>query len=96
MYQGLLGRGAAAAERSYWTTVVKSRGTGYVAWQISASAEARQRRLNAYYEHFLQRPVDRAGLRSWMPLMEGRGDFVVPTFIVSSHEYWVRSPQRFP
>lgn len=96
MYQGLLGRSAAPAERSHWTAAAGSQGTGSVAWQISASAEARKRRLNAYYEGLLQRPVDSSGLQSWMPLMQGRGDFVVPTFIVSSSEYWMRSPQRFP
>jgi peptidoglycan hydrolase-like amidase len=95
-YRGLLGRGAAPEERSFWADVAGSQGAAAVASRISSSAEARQRRLNAYYMHFLQRSVDTSGLESWMPLMQGRGDFVVPAIIASSKEYWLRSPQRFP
>lgn len=96
MYQGLLGRSAGPSERSYWTAVANQRGTGYVAWQISASYEARQRRLNGYYMELLQRSVDPAGMNSWMPLMIGRGDVDVQTFIASSYEYWLKAPGRFP
>lgn len=96
MYQGILGRSAGASERSYWTTVTNQRGRGYVAWQISASYEARLRRLDGYYRELLQRPVDPAGTRSWMPLMIGRGDFDVQTFIAGSYEYWLNAPRRFP
>ncbi len=96
MYQGLLGRAAGAGERSYWTQVAAVQGRGQVAWLISASYEARQRRLNQYYLDLLQRPVDNAGMASWMPYMEQRGDFIVPTFIVSSQEYWQTAPSRFP
>jgi SpoIID/LytB domain protein len=96
MYQGLLGRSAGPSERSYWTTVAGERGRGYVAWQISASYEARLRRLDGYYREILQRPVDSAGMRSWMPLMIGRGDFDVQTFVAGSYEYWLTAPSRFP
>jgi SpoIID/LytB domain protein len=96
MYQGILGRSAGPNEQSYWTTVANQRGRGYVAWQISASYEARLRRLDGYYREILQRPVDPAGMASWMPLMIGRGDFDVQTFIAGSLEYWLYAPGRFP
>lgn len=96
MYLGLLGRGAAPAERSYWTDVAGTRGRGYVAWQISASVEARERRLNGYYVEFLQRGTDQTGVRTWVPLMAGRGDFDVQVFIAGSTEYWDKAAVRFP
>jgi SpoIID/LytB domain protein len=96
MYQGLLGRGAAPGERSYWIGVAGSIGRGYVAWHISASVEARERRLNGYYSEFLQRGVDQTGVRTWVPLMAGRGDFDVQVFIAGSTEYWDKAAVRFP
>jgi SpoIID/LytB domain protein len=96
MYQGLLGRSASPSERAHWTDVAGLRGRGYVAWHISASTEARQRRLNGYYTEMLQRSVDSAGLRSWMPLLMRDGDIQVQVFIASSAEYWERAPARFP
>jgi SpoIID/LytB domain protein len=96
MYQGLLARAAGPSERAFWTDVAATRGTGFVAWQISASVEARQRRLNGYYLDMLQRGVDGSGLQTWMPLMAGRGDFEVPAHIAGSYEYWLRAPLRFP
>jgi SpoIID/LytB domain protein len=96
MYQGLLGRSAGPSERAYWADVADARGRSYVVWHISASTEARQRRLNGYYTELLQRPVDSAGLRSWMPLLMRDGDIQVQVFITSSAEYWGRAPARFP
>lgn len=96
MYLGLLGRGAAPGERSYWTDVAGTRGRGYVAWQISASVEARERRLNGYYVEFLQRGVDQTGISTWVPRMAGRGDFDVQVFIAGSVEYWDKAAVRFP
>lgn len=96
MYLGILGRSADPGERSFWTNVAATKGTASVAWQISASVEGRQRRLNGYYVELLQRGVDGSGLQTWMPRMVGRGDFDVPAFIASSYEYWLRAPVRFP
>jgi hypothetical protein len=96
LYQALLGRSAGASERAHWASVAASRGRNYVVWNISASTEARQRRLNGYYMELLQRPVDAAGLRTWMPHLMRDGDVQVQVFITSSTEYWNRAPARFP
>jgi SpoIID/LytB domain protein len=96
LYRALLGRGAGASERTHWTDTAFARGRNYVAFHISASAEARQKRLNTYYSELLQRPVDSSGLRSWMPLLMQDGDVDVKVFIMSSAEYWNRTPSRFP
>ena len=96
LYQQLLGRTAGGSERAYWADVARDRGRNYVVWFISASTEARQRRLNWYYTELLQRPVDSAGLRSWMPHLMQNGDIQVQVFITSSTEYWNRAQVRFP
>lgn len=96
LYQGLLGRGAAGSERDYWAGVAAARGRSYVAFQVSASVEARERRLNGYYRTLLQRDADLIGVRTWVPLMVGRGDFDVQVAIAGSPEYWTRAPVRFP
>jgi hypothetical protein len=96
MYLGLLGRSAAPAEKAAWTDVANTQGRSYVAFNISSSVEARQRRLNGYYTAMLGRSVDETGLRGWVPVMAGRGDFDVQIFILSSPEYWDRAPVRFP
>jgi hypothetical protein len=96
MYMGLLGRTAAPDEKVAWTNVANTRGRSYVAFNISSSVEARQRRLNAYYVTLLGRTVDETGVRGWVPVMAGRGDFDVQVFILSSQEYWDRAPGRFP
>jgi SpoIID/LytB domain protein len=96
LYQGLLNRSAGASERAYWADVARVRGRGYVAWNISASTEARKLRLYGYYTALLQRPVDSSGLRTWMPRMMQDGDIQVQVFIASSTEYWNRARTRFP
>jgi peptidoglycan hydrolase-like amidase len=96
MYQGLLGRNAAPGERTYWTDVAERLGRRYVALNISASVEAREKRLNGYYLQLLQRTVDPTGLQTWVPRMEGRGDFDVQTWVAGSPEYWDKATQRFP
>jgi SpoIID/LytB domain protein len=96
LYQALLGRSAAASERTHWAGVAATRGRHYVSWFIAASTEARKRRLNAYYMELLQRPVDPSGLRTWMPPLMRDGDIQVQVFIASSAEYWSRAAGRFP
>ena len=96
LYQGLLNRTAGAAERDHWAGVVAQRGRSWVVWHISASTEARQKRLNGYYMEMLQRSVDPSGLRTWMPLLMQNGDIAVQVFIATSTEYWKKAQTRFP
>jgi SpoIID/LytB domain protein len=96
LYRGLLGRGAGTSERERWADVAATRGRTFVASAVSMSAEARQRRLNAYYTQFLQRPADSAGLATWMPRLLTSGDVDVQIALASSVEYWNRAAARFP
>jgi SpoIID/LytB domain protein len=96
MYQGLLGRAAGASERRHWAEVATARGRNYVAFNISGSVEARQKRLVGYYADLLQRGVDSTGMQSWVPRMMGNGDVDVQVFITSSVEYWNKARTRFP
>jgi SpoIID/LytB domain protein len=96
LYQGLLNRTASASERTHWATVAGTRGRGWVVWHISASSEARKKRLNGYYSEMLQRTADPSGLRTWMPLLMQNGDIAVQVFIATSAEYWSKSRTRFP
>jgi SpoIID/LytB domain protein len=96
MYLGILGRSAGPSERAYWIDMANRQSRGFVAWNISASVEARERRLNGYYLEFLGRTVDPTGVRTWVPAMAGRGDFDVQVFIAGSAEYYDRAGVRFP
>ena len=96
MYLGILGRSADSSERAYWIDMANRQSRGFVAWNISASVEARERRLNGYYLEFLGRTVDQTGVRTWVPAMAGRGDFDVQVFIAGSVEYYDRAGVRFP
>ncbi|UOY01217.1 SpoIID/LytB domain-containing protein [Blastococcus sp. PRF04-17] len=96
MYQGLLGRTAGASERQHWADVATARGRNYVAFHISGSVEARQKRLVGYYSDLLQRGVDSTGMQTWVPQMMGNGDVDVQVSITSSVEYWNKARTRFP
>jgi hypothetical protein len=96
LYRGLLGRGAGASERASWAAQAATRGRAYVAITIAKSLEARQRRVNGYYTELMQRGVDSAGLRTWVPLLLGNGDIDVQVSLISSAEYWNRAGVRFP
>jgi Domain of unknown function (DUF4214) len=94
LYVALLGRTASASERQHWVDQAMLRGRASVVASIARSDEAGMRRLTAYYTTFLQRGVDPSGRRSLLPLMAGRGDFVVPVTLGSSPEYWNRAQSR--
>jgi SpoIID/LytB domain protein len=96
LYRATLDRGAGAAERDHWARVAATRGRNYVAFHISASEEGRRKRLVAYYGDLLQRGVDAAGMRTWIPRMMHDGDIQVQEFIASSSEYWDKARTRFP
>jgi hypothetical protein len=96
MYQGMLGRHSSAGDQTYWAGVAATRGRAYVTWHIAASGEGRMRRLNGYYMHLLQRPVDASGVQTWLPMLMRHGDVTVQEFLANSKEYWIRAQVRFP
>jgi hypothetical protein len=96
LYRGLLGRGAGTAERDSWAAVAATKGRPSVAFSVSTSAEARQRRVNGYYTTYLQRPADAAGLQTWVPRLLANGDVDVQIALAGSAEYFSRAATRFP
>lgn len=96
LYGAMLGpsRTASASERQYWVGQAGLHGRASVVASIARSNEAGMRRLTAYYMTFLQRGVDPSGRRGFLPMMAGRGDFVLPVALGSSTEYWNRAQSR--
>lgn len=96
MYAALLGRPASQGEMAAWTQVALTQGRVLAVTGIAKSAEAGEARLSRYYQVYLGRGLDPAGIQAWLPYMSGAGDFQVPGFIGGSPEYWARSQTRFP
>jgi SpoIID/LytB domain protein len=96
MYAALLGRPASDAERAMWADVALRDGRVLAVTGIAKSSEAGLHRLEAYYQTYLGRSLDPAGASTWLPYMNGAGDFQVPGFIGGSPEYWARAQIRFP
>jgi SpoIID/LytB domain protein len=94
LYEKILGRTASTSERAFWADIAQRQGRSAVAAAIAQSTEASLRRLNAYYQTFLLRNVDPAGQATFLPLMTGRGDFLIPEALGSSPEYWRRAQSR--
>src|SRR5665647_3585053 len=94
MYESILGRSAAASEKQYWADLAAIRGRQAVVAAIARSDEATMRRLTVYYQTFLLRGVDASGRATFLPLMTGHGDFVIPIALGGSPEYWARAQTR--
>lgn len=94
VYRGILGRAAGASERSYWAGVAARVDRPTVVRSIAMSDEAGLRRLDGYYETMLQRDPDSSGVSTYLPLMRGNGDFLLPIQIGGSPEYWMRAQVR--
>lgn len=94
LYEKILGRTAGPNERAFWADIAERSGRSAVVAAIAQSSEASLRRLNVYYRTFLLRDVDPAGRATFLPLMTGRGDFVIPEALGGSPEYWQRAQTR--
>ncbi|WP_309134390.1 SpoIID/LytB domain-containing protein [Cellulomonas sp.] len=94
MYRGILGRAATAQERAYWTDVARRSDRPTVVHAIAMSDEAGLRRLDSYYATMLGRRPDPTGIATFLPLMRGNGDFLLPIEIGGSPEYWARAQLR--
>jgi SpoIID/LytB domain protein len=94
VYSGILGRPASAAERSYWADVAARSDRPTVVRSVAMSDEAGLRRLDGYYATMLQRSPDHSGISTYLPLMRGNGDFLLPIEIGGSPEYWMRAQVR--
>ncbi|HEY0188611.1 MAG TPA: SpoIID/LytB domain-containing protein [Cellulomonas sp.] len=94
VYAGVLGRSASTSERAYWSAKIASLGYGGVVRAIAKSDEAGMLRLTRYYSTMLGRSPDASGIRTFLPLMAGNGDMVLPVQIGASPEYWSRAQTR--
>jgi SpoIID/LytB domain protein len=96
VYQNLLGRGSSDGERAVWEARANQYGLQSVVWAISTSAEACNRRLDAYYRAMLGRPADGGGLSTWGPYLAGTGDVTIVAALAASEEYAARAEARYP
>ncbi|GHS88217.1 hypothetical protein AGMMS50218_11690 [Actinomycetota bacterium] len=94
VYAGILGRSAGASERAFWAGQVGAVGYAQVVRSIAKSDEAGMIRLNRYYGQMLGRSADPSGIGTFLPLMAGNGDIVLPVHLGSSPEYWNRAQTR--
>ncbi|MBB2922885.1 SpoIID/LytB domain-containing protein [Cellulomonas cellasea] len=94
VYTGVLGREAGPAERAFWAAQAQARGRAEVVRAIAMSDEAGLRRLDRYYRQMLGRGPDPSGIGTFLPLMSGNGDIVLPVHLGSSGEYWARAQTR--
>lgn len=94
VYRGILGRPAAAQERAHWVDVARRSDRPSVVHAIAMSDEAGLRRLDGYYATMLGRRPDATGVATFLPLMRGNGDFLLPIEIGGSPEYWMRAQRR--
>lgn len=95
MYQELLRRPAGPAEIDAWYQVAVTQGREAAVAGIARAPEAGMQRLLDYYQRYLGRGLDPAGVATWLPEMAGRGDFTIPGMIGGSQEYWNRAQTRF-
>jgi len=96
MYASILGRPAGSLEVAEWTQVALKQGRVRAVTGIVKATEAGLHRLDGYYQQFLGRSLDPTGAATWLPYMNGAGDFQVPGFIGGSIEYWNRAQERYP
>lgn len=66
LYTSLLGRTASASEVTAWVSVMPQLGTSTVATGFLTSTEYRTQLFAGYYDTFLHRPADTAGLKGWV------------------------------
>jgi SpoIID/LytB domain protein len=94
VYQRILGRAAAPAERDSWAQTAQRTGLHAVVRAIVLSDEAALLRLDEYYRLMLGRTADASGIATYKPMMAGQGDFVLPIEIGRSAEYFNRAQTR--
>lgn len=92
LYREILGRAPEAAGRQYWLgQLAGGMSRVEVAYGFYQSQENGIRRVQALYRHFLDRPADPSGLRTWPPLVIEQGDLVLAAHLTASEEYYLRA-----
>ena len=96
VYESVLGRTASSTEVTLWVGQIGVQGRERVTDAIWFSREAAGHRAGVYYETFLKRPPDSAGLSFWATVLLDRGEGAVRIGIAGSEEYRVRALARYP
>lgn len=94
VYRSVLGRSAAASERTFWADRAAVVGRGAAALSIVRSDEAGKRRLVGIYQRMLSRNPDPSGVVTFVPIMARDGDVSVAVRLALSPEYWSRAQSR--
>jgi len=88
LYQNVLGRVASDDEVAYWRNVMKATPLTNVALGFIGSRENRRELIDGWYQNYLNRPSDAAGLDYWFDrLAQGASQEQIQASILSSAEY---------
>jgi hypothetical protein len=90
LYFDLLGRASATPETDYWEAVL-DRGVSHdtIASAFLTSRERRASFIDQYYQDYLGRPVDAAGLDYWLDVWQRHnGPEIVRASLIGSAEYY--------
>lgn len=98
LFTTMLGRPVADAELAQWVVLYgsPSGGRAFVVNNIWWSLEAAQKRAGTYYQTFLGRAPDTAGVQAWARVLLSQGEGAVRVGIAGSEEYRLRALSRFP
>jgi hypothetical protein len=89
LYQNVLGRGASDEEVGYWRNVIKSTPLTNVALGFLNSRENRRELIDGWYQNYLNRSGDNAGLDYWFDrLSKGASQESIQASLLGSSEYF--------
>ncbi len=89
LYQNILGRGAGDDEVGYWRNVMQSTPLTNVALGFLNSRENRRELIDGWYQNYLNRSSDAAGLDYWFDrLSQGASQESIQASLLGSSEYF--------
>lgn len=96
LYSDVLGRAPSAADLTFWTSELSTKGRGYVAVNgIWRSPESGGHQVDAVYSMFLGRTPDAGGRDYWSSFWSWHGDDALRAGIVASPEYLSRAHRLY-
>jgi hypothetical protein len=87
LFTDVLGRTLDPSNEAFWTGVLAGASRATVAQQILNSAEARNRRLQQYFQKYLRRPANATELAAFAALLTSSTDETVQSQILGAPEY---------
>jgi SpoIID/LytB domain protein len=96
LFDTMVKRAPTDSERQYWVSVMTVSGRAAAVDGIWFSLEAAKIRAGAYYQVFLKREPDAAGLLTWANVLLTRGEGAVRIGIAGSQEYRQLALIRYP